>query len=174
MKNGATEYHVIIPKDDGLLDINASIEQLRKASGIFIGGGQTSRYLELYASEPIRSIIQERVNAGVPFAGMSAGARMASRRCCLFPTPKAPEQAFTMAQGLGLVNDLIVEVHFDENPKGLEYLLEGMSRTQIPRGLGIGAASCAVLRNGRLEYALGDCVSEVTMTDFETRSYEIV
>jgi cyanophycinase len=172
-RQGATKHHVIVPRDDGVLDTEATAHRLREATGIFIAGGQTSRYLDLYASEPIASIIRERCDVGIPFAGLSAGARMAPRHCCLFPTPKAPDQVPTIAQGVGLVSDLVVEVHFDESPSGLDHLLDGMSKTHTRRGLGIGAAACAILDNGQLRRVLGSTVYEVTMTDFESQRYEM-
>jgi cyanophycinase len=170
---GATRHHVIVPGGDGVLDVDATVHYLRNAGGIFIGGGRTPRYLELYASEPIKSVVRERYDLGVPFAGLSAGARMAPDRCCLFPTPKAPNQPSGVYPGLGLVSDLIVEVHFDENPSGLKWLLESMALTRTRRGLGIAASACAVLRNGQLERVLGPAVSQVVMADFDSRRYEI-
>ncbi|NIM04815.1 MAG: type 1 glutamine amidotransferase-like domain-containing protein [Armatimonadetes bacterium] len=172
-KRGATKYHLIVPRHDGFLDLPAATSDLRAASGIFIAGGQTSRYHQLYASEPIRSVIRQRCSDGVPFAGLSAGALLAPDVCLLRATPNTPNQALEVVEGLGLVSDLIVEVHFTEGPGTLPTLLDGMSRTKTRRGLGIGESACAVLDNGRLRRVVGSGVYEVTMTDFEAQRYEM-
>ncbi len=173
-RRGASRHHVIVPGDDGVLDVRAATSQLREASGIFIAGGRTSTYHRLYASEPIRSLIRQRYDEGVPVAGLSAGAMISPGVCLLRPTPNAPDQRFEIVQGLGLIADLIVEVHFAGGQGTLPTLLEGMSRTQMLRGLGMDASACAMLENGRLKRVLGRSVYEVTMTDFDARSYTMV
>jgi cyanophycinase len=175
---GVRRVEVIVPREDGRLDLPAAEAQLREATGIFIGGGRTATYHELYASEPIRSLIRERYCEGVPVAGLSAGALIAPEACLLRPSPKNPDQPFRIVEGLELVRDLIVEVHFAEHvaPGSPTYttlasLLEGMAQTRTARGLGIGPAACAVLRDGRLAKVVGRGVREVAMTDFERREY---
>jgi len=172
-KRGATKRYVIVPRDDGLLDLPAATSLLRAATGIFMAGGRTSTYHQLYASEPMRGMIRQRYSEGVPFAGLSAGALLSPEFCLLRPTPNAPDQAFEIVEGLGLVSDLIVEVHFTDGAGTLPTLLEGMSRTKTRRGLGIGASACAVLEDRRLKRVMGRSVYEVTMTDFETPRYEM-
>jgi len=173
-RRGATKHHVIVPGDDGVLDIHTATSRLREATGIFIAGGRTSTYHGLYASEPIRSVIRERYHEGVPVAGLSAGALISPDICVLRPSRNAPDQPLEIVQGLGLVSDLVVEVHFTEGLGTLPSLLEGMSSTLTRRGLGIDASACAVLENGQLKRVLGRSVYEITMTDFGTRSYTMV
>lgn len=60
-------------------DAEAS-RRLRAADGIFVGGGETFVLLrELYRTGQLE-IIRERVLAGVPYAGSSAGANVAGQR----------------------------------------------------------------------------------------------
>jgi cyanophycinase len=168
---GVTKYHIIIPDENGDLNVETTIQYLRSATGIFIGEGQTSRYLQLYAQDIISSVIRERNLDGIPVAGMSAGAKIAPEYCCFSTTPKVPDQTLTIVKGIGLVSDLIVEVHFDENPIRLDSLLDGMSQARIPHGFGIGASTCVVLENGKLSRVIGQHFYEFTMTDFDTYSY---
>ena len=170
-KRGATQHHVIVPGDDGILDVGGAIDRLRTATGIFIAGGQTSRYQELYASEPIGRVIRERHSEGIPVAGLSAGALICPDFCLLRPTPRNPDEALRIVPGLGLLSQLVVEVHFTEGLGALPTLLESMNRTQARRGLGIGESACAVFKDGRLRRVLGRGVYEVTMTDFPSRQY---
>ena len=170
---GATTHHVIVPGDDGMLDTNAAIRRLEEATGIFIAGGPTAGYHRLYATEPIRSAIRRRYFEGVPVAGLSAGAMISPDYCLLRPSKHVPTQPFQIVTGLGLLGDIIVEVHFSEGSGRLPSLLEGMTRTRVSSGLGIDSSACAVFENGRLARVLGRSVHEVTMTDFEASSYQV-
>ena len=170
---GVRRVEVIVPGEDGRLDLPAAEVRLREATGIFIGGGRTAAYRELYATEPIRSLIRERHRQGVPVAGLSAGAMIAPEVCMLRPSLRNPGEVSRIVQGLGLVRDLVVEVHFSEGGGTLPSLLEGMAQTQTARGLGIGAGACVVLEDGRLQRVIGRGVYEVEMTDFGSRWHTI-
>jgi len=173
-KYGATQHSIVVPGDDGTLDLPSALSALEDATGIFIAGGRTAIYHALYASEPVRSLIRERHAAGVPVAGLSAGALISPEVCLLRPTPKNPDQELRIDDGLGLISGLVVEVHFDDGPGTLPTLLEGMCRSRTTRGLGIGMSACAVLEGGQLARVLGRGVHSVTMSDFDERRYTIV
>jgi cyanophycinase-like exopeptidase len=95
--------------------------------------------------------------------------------CLLRPTPKDPHRPFEIAQGLGLVRDLVVEVHFPLSREGLagSALLKGMMRTRTAQGLGLASTGCAVLEDGRLVRVLGEGVFRVQMTAFDPCLYEV-
>ena len=168
---GVRKVEVIVPGEEGRLDFAKAEGQLATATGIFIAGGRTATYHGLYATEPMRSMVRERHGHGTPVAGLSAGAMIAPEVCLLRPSPRNPEERFRIVEGLGLVRELVVEVHFADGEGTLPSLLEGMTRTRTARGLGIGPGACAVLREGRLERVIGRGVYEVEMTDFERLQY---
>jgi cyanophycinase len=171
---GVRRAEVLVPDGGGRLDLLSAEQRLRAATGIFIGGGRTATYHQLYASEPLRSVIRQRHRSGAPVVGLSAGAMLVPELCMLRPTPRDPDQTFMIVEGLGLIRDLIVEVHFAETPGALPSLLEGMARTRTARGLGLGSTACARLANGQLVGGFGPGVYEVTMADFETRRHVVV
>ncbi|MDY6876300.1 MAG: hypothetical protein SWK90_08885 [Chloroflexota bacterium] len=41
IRQGVSRYHPIVPDENGALDFDAVSARLRKATGIFIGGGHT-------------------------------------------------------------------------------------------------------------------------------------
>ena len=77
IRRGVAHHHVIVPNETRAWDIDQVAVKLGEATGIFIGGGHTPTYRHLYATEPLRSVIRERYRAGIPVAGVSAGAFIA-------------------------------------------------------------------------------------------------
>jgi cyanophycinase len=169
---GVTSVQPVAPGSDGMLDLDRTREILRWATGIFIGGGDTPRYHHLYAGGPIRALILERYEQGVPFAGVSAGAMVAMERC-IFEAEETPDRTIQVVPGLDLVRDLVIEVHFTER-NALPVMLEAMVQTRTKNGLGIDDGACAVFDAGRFAGVLGQLVYEVEMQDFEQRVYSIV
>ena len=171
LQRGVTRYHAIVPREDGTLDVEAAATRLRAASGIFIGGGHTPTYLRLYATEPLRSIIRERYQQGVPYAGMSAGALIAPQICAI-PPDDTGERSVRLASGLGLIEDCVIGVHFTAS-NALPHVLEAMAQTQTATGWGINDDACAVFEDGQFKRALGGSVFEIRMRDFRVRTYQI-
>lgn len=171
IREGVFQYYPIVPDEKGALDLDTASAKLREATGIFIGGGHTPTYHRLYATEPIRSVIRERYQEGVPIAGVSAGALIALEICVLFP--EAEGDSFQILPGLGLVKDVMLGVHFSDR-RALPELLEAMVKTQTEMGWGIDGAACAVLEDGSFKGVLGQSVYEIKMEDFDTTSYRMV
>jgi cyanophycinase len=172
IRRGASRYEPIVPDENGALNVVAVAARLREATGIFIGGGHTPTYHQLYATEPIRSILRESYHKGIPIAGMSAGALIAPDICVL-PPDETDDGSLQIVDGLGLVSDVIVGVHFTEW-NALPSVLEAMARTQTRTGWGIDEPACAVFEDGAFKGTLGRSVYEMVMTDFEARTYRVV
>ncbi|MBC8445863.1 MAG: Type 1 glutamine amidotransferase-like domain-containing protein [Chloroflexi bacterium] len=168
IRRGVSRYYPIVPGENGRLDLDAVSAKLREATGIFIGGGHTPTYHRLYATEPIRSVLRESYQRGVPIAGVSAGALIAPE-ICMLPPDETDDGSLQIVDGLGLVSDLIVGVHFTEL-NALPGVLEAMARTQTRVGWGIDEPACAVFEDGEFKGTLGRSVYEIVMTDFETKA----
>ena len=155
---------LIVPGAEGRLDVGAAVAELRRATGMVVGGGDTLRYQELYATEPIRRVTREQYQRGVPYAGLSAGAMLACEVC--LKRPRRPEDPpLRILPGLGLVKGLVVGVHFSET-KALPDLLEAMRRTRIGRGLGIDEGACVMLEDEEVRRVAGGSAYELRMEDF--------
>jgi dipeptidase E len=82
-------------------------EAVRQAEGVFVGGGNTFRLLAALYREGLLEPIRERVRAGVPYLGVSAGTNVACPT--IKTTNDMPITAPPSLDALGLV-------HFQVNP----------------------------------------------------------
>lgn len=169
---GVTQYEPVAPNENGILDTEKAIAILKNTTGIFIGGGHTPTYHQLFAAEPIRTVIRERYEAGIPVAGISAGALIAMEKCQLTPDETGKE-GLEIVEGLNLANGFIVGVHFTEW-EALPEVLATMKATQTKVGIGIDEPACMVCENGKIVKALGKSVHRIEMIDFESMNYEEV
>jgi cyanophycinase len=163
-RHGVERYSVIIPNDQGKLNELEAIELLREATGIFIGGGDTEQYHAYYATDPIKSILQDRYNEGVPIAGSSAGALILPEICLISPNDSNNGEVLSKV-GVGLLSDILIGVHYTEWSDESN-LLAGMKEHKIRYGIGIDEEACAVFINGKFESEIGDSVHHIEIDDF--------
>ncbi len=169
VRRGIQRYHVIVPNEEGTLDSEEAMAKLREATGIFIGGGNTGIYQALYATEPISTILRERYRQGIPVAGLSAGAILASNVSWLLPE-ESESGSIEVIKGLGLIEEWVIGVHFSEW-NVLSQVLEVMSKARVQRGLGIDEEACVVLEDECITRVIGGSVYRIAMTNFETQAY---
>lgn len=73
---GSVEHAVIKPLDG---EKRAKfIEQLRSATGVYFGGGDQNRIMDVLKDEELLKLIRAKYAAGTPFGGTSAGAAVMS------------------------------------------------------------------------------------------------
>lgn len=70
---GVTSVQTLVFNDREAASDPAVIEILRKADGIFVAGGDQSRYIRFWKGTPLNVAIDEHVRAGKPYGGTSAG-----------------------------------------------------------------------------------------------------
>jgi cyanophycinase len=168
LKRGVVRYDVVMPDVSGVLDIEAARRKISSATGIFIGGGTTERYRELFATAPLAQLIRDRYELGVPVAGCSAGAMITTDHC---PHYNDAEELDGFRPGLGLLRDIMIGVHFSE--RGVRrFLLAEMKLAGVRQGLGIDEPACAVLVDGKLDHTMGTAVHRIVVSDFGTMAYE--
>lgn len=166
LKAGVSEYFVLYPHEDGAAFDETEFARLQTASGIFIGGGQTFIYQKIFAVEPMRSIISECYQKGIPVAGMSAGALIVQDACEILLKNKARTR---VVDGIGLIHDNIA-VHFSER-EFLPSLLRQMKFTGNGIGWGLDGDACAVFEDEMFAGKLGGRVYQIMMDNFDVESY---
>ncbi len=168
---GVRNIQVIVPGEDGQLDLTAAGAVLEQASGIIIGGGNTAAYQRLYAASPLGEQIRSRYQAGIPYLGISAGALIALEHC-LLGSEESGDGTMRIAPGLGLVQQILLGVHFTER-NALPELLAAMAQTQTQIGWGLDEGTCAIFEEERFARVAGRSAYRVEMEDFSARTYRV-
>ncbi|WP_231888206.1 cyanophycinase [Paenibacillus glucanolyticus] len=168
-ESGAHDVQVIVPDAEGHLDMEHAEQVLSRATGIFIAGGNTEKYHHYYATGAFKDLLIDRYKNGVPIAGNSAGALILPEICLISPLDNE-QSVMLFKQGVGLLSDVLISVHYTEWGDQTN-LLEGMKAKKVQRGLGIDEQACAVFINERLASSLGESVHMVTIQDVEQDEY---
>lgn len=151
----------------GIIPAEARIDSLRKASLIYISGGDQNRFMDIVRGTPIQDAIHAAYQSGAVIAGTSAGAAIMSDKMITGTELKYPDYRPTfrsveasnleLEDGLGLINTAIVDQHFvwrSRHNRLLTAILE------FPDILGIGIdESTALLVKGHSAEVIG--VSQV-------------
>jgi cyanophycinase len=140
LRLGAAEVMPIYPTQGDELPAS-TLADLGRCTGIFIGGGHTRRYHQLYARSGVGAVIRERYGAGIPFGGVSAGALIATS------TASIADDELMLDEGLALLDNVIVGVHLAESGN-LPKLIAAMERSGVMYGLGLDEPICAEIREG--------------------------
>ncbi|MBT2688962.1 Type 1 glutamine amidotransferase-like domain-containing protein [Bacillus sp. ISL-47] len=110
-------------------------EELLCCSGIIIGGGETEKYRSFIAETGLGECIRKMYWEGIPVAGFSAGALICPEHC-IIPPVDTPKKQHLFLNGLGLIRDCAISVHFTKwNER--ENLKAAMKRTGASVGYGI-------------------------------------
>lgn len=169
LKAGAGQITPIYPPTSLALTRD-QLRTLKQSTGIFMSGGRTALCQRIYGSKVVSRLIRELHESGVPYGGVSAGAKMACDQCMVggsiartrtneFPLGSKEYVASYQRQrprerpglgigkGLGLVRNCVVQPHFTE--WGLfPGLTEAMSLTDSRFGLGIDEPICLEIQDG--------------------------
>jgi cyanophycinase len=143
---GLAGYDLIAPDKTGFIDENRAQQILRRASGVFVGGGNTAIYHQFYASGPIGDLIRNRCQQGMIYGGLSAGIVIAGNVCPLDPE-ETGKTDLSLEKGLGLFQNVLFEPHFTAQNR-LMNLQDYLCKAGIKEGFGVDDTTCVVLRPG--------------------------
>ena len=136
-KLGAAEVVPVRPETREEAHDAALVAALHGATGIFMTGGNQLKLSAVISGTPLGEAIVEAHRDGVVVAGTSAGASIQSSHMVAFGGPGAtPKQRMTqVAAGLGLLESVVIDQHFDQRNRYGRLL---MIVSQSPQLLGIG------------------------------------
>lgn len=162
----ADETHVIqIQSREEALDPEAeTLEAMEDASGIFISGGNQLRLSTLLGGTPLAAVLFRKHAAGAVVAGTSAGAALLAEHMIAFGQsgPSPSHKMVTLAPGLGLTHDVIIDQHFRQRDR-LGRLLMALCYNPRLVGLGVDEDAAAIIDADRIVHVIGN--GSVTVVD---------
>jgi cyanophycinase len=125
------------------------LDYINKADGVFMTGGNQLRLSTTLGGTPVAQAIRRRNANGMHVAGTSAGAAFMPEHMIAggdegsVPSPNM----VTLAPGLGLTNNFIIDQHFRQRDR-LGRLLTALAYNPFAVGIGLDEDTAAFIRPG--------------------------
>jgi cyanophycinase len=134
---GAAEVVPVAPESREEAQSPDLVERLERSTGVFMTGGNQLKLSAVVSGTPVGDAIVAAHHRGAVVAGTSAGASIQSSHMVAFGGPgSTPKQRMTqVAAGLGLLEQAVVDQHFDQRNRYGRLL---MIVSQSPQLVGIG------------------------------------
>jgi cyanophycinase len=143
---GAAEVTPVRPTSRDDAHDPALADELDKATGIFLTGGNQLKLSAILCGTPLGDAIVAARGRGAVIAGTSAGASIQSSHMVAFGTGGAtPKQRMTqVAAGLGLIDSAVIDQHFDQRNRYGRLLMIVAQSPQL-LGIGVDEDTCATV-----------------------------
>jgi cyanophycinase len=150
---GAAEVVGVRPEDREQARDPAYADQLTRATGIFMTGGNQLKLSSVVAGTPFGEAIVAAHQRGATVGGTSAGASIQSSHMVAFGSGGAtPKQRMTqVAAGLGLFDNCVIDQHFEQRNRYGRLLMIVAQNPQL-LGVGVDEDTAAIVR--RIEGSL--------------------
>ena len=125
------------------------LSYIDKSDGVFMTGGNQLRLSTTLGGTPVAQLIRRRNAAGMHVAGTSAGAAFMPEHMIaggMEGSTPSPDMV-TMAPGLGLTNNFIIDQHFRQRDR-LGRLLTALAYNPFAIGIGLDEDTAAFIRPG--------------------------
>jgi cyanophycinase len=149
-------------RDDAAIE--AHLETIERATGIFVTGGNQLRLTTILGGTPVAKAIRRVHARGVAVAGTSAGAAILSEHMIAYGeeghTPRAGKVA--LVPGFGLTNRIMIDQHFRQRDR-LGRLLTAIAYNPFAVGLGLDEDTAAFIDPERVLTVVG--TGAITLLD---------
>ncbi|MDQ1713508.1 MAG: cyanophycinase [Frankiaceae bacterium] len=173
-KLGVPEVRGLRPETRAEADDPMTAALLEDVTGVFMTGGNQSKLSSVVAGTRLGQAVARAYDAGAVVGGTSAGASVVSTHMVAHGTsgntPK--ERMVQLAAGLGLIDGVVVDQHFDQRHR-YGRLLALVAHSPALLGLGIDEDTATVVTEGRYVEVVGR--GAVTIFDglrAETTAYD--
>ncbi len=125
------------------------LDYIEKADGVFMTGGNQLRLSTTLGGTPVAQLIRRRNADGMHVAGTSAGAAFMPEHMIaggIEGSTPSPDKV-TLAPGLGLTNNFIIDQHFRQRDR-LGRLLTALAYNPFAVGIGLDEDTAAFIRPG--------------------------
>ncbi len=150
------------------------LDYIEKADGIFMTGGNQLRLSTTLGGTPVAQLIRRRNAQGMHVAGTSAGAAFMPEHMIAggsegsVPSPNM----VTLAPGLGLTNNFIIDQHFRQRDR-LGRLLTALAYNPFAIGIGLDEDTAAFIQPGdSLEVVGSGGITVIDPTDLSFSSMD--
>src|SRR5918999_569352 len=153
----------------------AITDSLTEADGVFLTGGNQVRLVSVIGGTRLEDALFSARDRGAVIAGTSAGASAVAAHMVAFGRPGASprHRMVHISAGLGLVDDVIVDQHFEQRGR-MGRLLAAVSLSPKLLGLGLDEDTAAILYAARtLEVVGKGAVTIVDGTNVATDAFHI-
>lgn len=115
-----------------------NVDLIKNCNGVFFTGGDQLRITSIIGGTKANNALKEVFSKGVVIAGTSAGASVMSNTMIVEGDNNEPARKCTlkMAPGLGLLEEAIIDQHFDQRGR-MGRLLCGVAENPYMLGIGI-------------------------------------
>lgn len=142
----------------------AFVEPLRKATGVWIAGGEQGRLTDIYGGTQVEKAILAVVERGGVVGGNSAGSAIMSKTMIRYG--RKPDDVVT-DDGFGLLTRAVIDQHFSQRRR-LNRLVGVLYDHPGKLGVGIDENTALVVRGDRLA-VYGDASVTICMAAAESR-----
>ena len=143
---GVREVRAVHFQDRSDCERKSWLHLLERADGVFFTGGNQLRLSTTLGGTAVSSLLHRRNQDGLHIAGTSAGAAIMSQHMIAFgeegPTPRA--NMVTLAPGLAIIENLIVDQHFRQRDR-LGRLLTALTYNPSSVGMGLDEDTAAFI-----------------------------
>jgi cyanophycinase len=143
---GAAEVTPVRPASRDDAHDPALVDDLDKATGVFLTGGNQLKLSAVLCGTPLGDAIIAARERGAVVAGTSAGASIQASHMVAFGTGGAtPKQRMTqVAAGLGLIDSVVIDQHFEQRNRYGRLLMIVAQSPQL-LGIGVDEDTCALV-----------------------------
>jgi cyanophycinase len=170
---GAAEVTTVRPESRAQAGDPELVEQLEKATGIFMTGGNQLKLSAIICGTPIGDAIVAAHLRGAVVGGTSAGASIQSSHMLAFGVGgSTPKQRMTqMAAGLGLVPGTVIDQHFEQRNRYGRLLMIVAQSPQL-LGMGVDEDTAAVVEDGVLTVVGRGAVTILDPSNITTNAFD--
>ncbi len=146
---GADHAHILPIETRAECDLQEHRDAIDRSDGVFMTGGNQLRLSTTLGGTGVAQAIRRRNAAGMHVAGTSAGAAFMPEHMIaggLEGSTPSPNMV-TLAPGLGLTNNFIIDQHFRQRDR-LGRLLTALAYNPFAVGIGLDEDTAAFIRPG--------------------------
>lgn len=146
---GFTNLHTVHARNRDSADTPAFIDRVRKAKGVFFGGGDQSRLADAYLGTALHRELTALLERGGTIMGTSAGASIMGSLLVGGDHRKTPDRTFQLPKGLSFLKHTAIDQHVLVRNRAFD-LVPVLENHPGTFGLALDESTAAVVTRSRI------------------------